>query len=403
VSALPAGYQTLVENGSQPATFEPLTPAQLLTQPEPIWLVEPFLREGCITELFGKFGVYKSFTAAAWAAEAPGLAVYLSAEGSPHALGAVFTAWEAAAKRQAHVLCLPQAVNMLDRGESDKLVATLRGLDERPKLVVVDTLARNIPGGNENAGEDMGRFIGLLDKIRTEFGCACLVLHHSGHEHGERGRGHSSWPGAVDVSVRMEKTAGNLEAKLTCQKMRGAAAFEPRVIRLEPIDGTLVMVDVLRGTDEAIERRVVDYVAKHPDASQNEVEKAVTGGNDAIRAAFKRLRPALSQQQKLHDASAPGAEAHPDAAPELESAQVRQVRQTTLAHPETGAPMGVRPIEGAPGRSLARPIRRLTLTSTCARSRMGVGDGRASDSRRRRPGRPPRPGPRSSEALLADG
>ena len=87
---------------------------------------------------------------------------------------------------------------------------------------MIDTLARNMPGGNENASEDMGRFVGVLDVIRTEFGCAGLVLHHSGHEHGDRGRGHSSWPGGVDVSVKMEKTAVPLEAKLTCVKMRGA-------------------------------------------------------------------------------------------------------------------------------------------------------------------------------------
>jgi len=91
--------------------------------------------------------------------------------------------------------------------------------------------------------------------------------------------------------------------------------FDARVVRLEPMDRTLVMVDVLRGTEEAIEKRVAAYLAEHPDATQNEVEKAVTGGNDTIRAAYKK---------------------------------VRQVRQNTLAHPETGAPTGVRPIEGAP-------------------------------------------------------
>jgi hypothetical protein len=81
------------------------------------------------------------------------------------------------------------------------------------------------------------------------------------------------------------------------------------------MDGTLVMVDVLRGTQEAIEKRVAAYLIGHPDATQNDVEKEVTGGNEAIRAAYKK---------------------------------VRQVRQTPLAHPETGAPEGVRPIEGAP-------------------------------------------------------
>src|SRR5256885_553535 len=123
MKALPStGYTSRVVadngRGTEPAMFHLYTPAQLIAMPAPVWLVEPFLREGCITELFGKFGVYKSFTAAAWASEAPGLAVYVSAEGSPHDLGATFKAWEHAAGRSAGVLCLPQPVNRLGPGQT---------------------------------------------------------------------------------------------------------------------------------------------------------------------------------------------------------------------------------------------------------------------------------------------
>jgi hypothetical protein len=291
------------------ATFDTYTPAQLLALPAPVWLVEPFLRDGCVTELFGAFGTYKSFVAAAWSARAPGLAVYGSAEGAPHDLGKTFSAWEQAAGEPARVVCIPHAVNMLDQGDADKLSATLRSLGEPVRLLVIDTLARNMPGGNENSPEDMGRFVGLLDRLRAEFGCACLVLHHSGHDHKERGRGHSSWPSAVDVSVKLEKTATPLEAKLTCTKMRGAAVFDPRVIRLEPMDGTLVVAEVV-DVSAALDRRVGLYLDEHPDASQNEVERAVTGGNDEIRASYKRVR------QVRHSGGAhPGQQGAPPAAP----------------------------------------------------------------------------------------
>ena len=169
---------------------------------------------------------------------------------------------------------------------------------------MIDTLARNMRR-KENTPEDMGRFIGVLDAVRAEFKCACLVLHHSGHDHGERGRGHSSWPSA-DVSVRAEKRPGvPLEAKLTCAKMRGAAAFDPRVIRLEPMDGTLVVAESVRG---ALARRMAAYLDENPDASQNDVEKDVKAAStDEKRASYQRVRLLRLTPRRTRGQGAPGA------------------------------------------------------------------------------------------------
>jgi hypothetical protein len=150
-------------------------------------------------------------------------------------------------------------------------------------------LARNMPGGNENSPEDMGRFVGVLDAIRAEFGCSCLVLHHSGHDHTERGRGHSSWPSAVDISVRLEKTGTPLEAKLTCTKMRGAAAFDARIVRLEAMYDTLVVTDAV-DLHAALVQRVEEYLASNPGASQNDVCANVTGRGVAVRAAYQEVK-----------------------------------------------------------------------------------------------------------------
>ena len=70
-AALPADPETPAAVAAV-VDFRTYTPAELLATPQPVWLFEPFLREGCSTELFGAYGVYKSFVAAAWAARSPG-------------------------------------------------------------------------------------------------------------------------------------------------------------------------------------------------------------------------------------------------------------------------------------------------------------------------------------------
>ncbi|HEX3331845.1 MAG TPA: AAA family ATPase [Gaiellales bacterium] len=295
--------------------FQTYWPSDLLAMPRPKWLVEPFIKEGGITELFGAFGVYKSFLACSWAAEAPGVAIYITAEGSPHDQGLSLTAWERASEREAAVASIPHAVNLLVDDDVNSLAATFRVFNKTPRLLVVDTLARNMAGGNENSTDDMGRFVGAIDRLRCEFKCSVCVIHHSGHEHADRSRGSSAWAAAVDVSVKLAKTdsKAQLEAKVSCAKMRGAAKFDDRIIRLEPLHDTLVVVDAV-AVDEALRRNVQEYLTGHPAASQNEVEREVHGRAGRVRTIYQEV-----------------------------TAKVRPVRPTPGRTPDIGASRGVCP------------------------------------------------------------
>ena len=95
------------------------------------------------------------------------------------------------------------------RNEALTLVDTY---GEPPKLVVVDTLARNFGPGNENSTEDMNRWIANIDRfIREEFRCAVILVHHTGHGHLTRGRGSSVLPAALDWEYKVEKVDDNEE------------------------------------------------------------------------------------------------------------------------------------------------------------------------------------------------
>jgi hypothetical protein len=76
--------------------------------------------------------------------------------------------------------------------------------------------------------------------------------------------------------------------RLSCAKVRDAEEFPPRVVHLERIDGTLVACEGV-STEEATFQAVAEYREQHPNASQNEVEKAITGRTDTKRAAYRQL------------------------------------------------------------------------------------------------------------------
>jgi AAA domain len=265
--------------------FRLYTPDELLQFPEPAWLVEPFIVAGGITVLFGASGTYKSFTAVDWAARSPGVTVYLSGEGSPNKLGQRVKAWEKAAGRPAEIVVHPFSIDLLTEAAAF-IAAIRRSCEPRPGLLVVDTASRNMVG-DENKTPDMAAFVAALDRIRGEFGCGVLVIHHTGHENTDRERGSSALRGAADVSIRAKKD-GPLVVRLSCAKMRDSDEFAASVVRLERLDGTLVACEAV-STKAAIFQAVAEYRRHHPEASQNEVEEAIKGRRDTIRAAFRQL------------------------------------------------------------------------------------------------------------------
>ena len=272
------------------------TVPELLAMREPAWLVDPFIPEEALVVLFGPSGTFKSFIAIDWAAWAPGLAVYVSAEGSPRRFGERVAAWEQANGRPAGILCHPYAINLLTDGAA-ALADALGTLTVPVSLLVVDTAARNMAGGDENSAQDMGRLVSGLDRLRAEFGCAAVVLHHTGHDKPDRERGSSALRGACDVSVRTEATGRPREVRLVCAKVRDSDEFAPRVARLEPVGGSLVVAEAVTVSD-TMNRAVGAYLAEHPEASQREVEREVPGNAAQIRAAYKRqtasMRPSAS-------------------------------------------------------------------------------------------------------------
>lgn len=103
----------------------------------------------------------------------------------------------------------PAAINLCsDAADAEALIADIRANQPNCRLVVIDTLNRAMAGGDENSGEDMGRFVALCDLIAKELRCFVLVVHHSGKDAARGSRGHSSLLGAVSLELEVTKEQG---------------------------------------------------------------------------------------------------------------------------------------------------------------------------------------------------
>ena len=84
--------------------------------------------------------------------------------------------------------------------------------------VTQDTLARAMPGGNENSSEDMGRVVANGDRIRHAIGCAIELVHHAGKDSLRGARGHSSLKAATDTEIEVTNGDGLHTVRPTKQR-----------------------------------------------------------------------------------------------------------------------------------------------------------------------------------------
>ena len=79
------------------------------------------------------------------------------------------------------------------------LVAGLRAL--KADVVVVDTVTRALPGGDQNGQEAFSKLVGIMDGIRAESGVCAVLVHHAGAS--GRMMGSTVLPGALDVLAKV--------------------------------------------------------------------------------------------------------------------------------------------------------------------------------------------------------
>jgi len=184
-------------------------------------LVKRLLSAGAMSVVYGESNTGKTFvvldlafhiaTGMPWDGRkvTPGLVVYVAAEAGEDLnprLEAIARHYSASEEPPLDIVPCP--VNLLDENADLKpLIRLIKDASEEygqpVALVVIDTLARALAGGDENSSVDMGKFVRHIDRIRVETGAHVLVVHHSGKDRAKGARGHSSLRAATDTEIEI--------------------------------------------------------------------------------------------------------------------------------------------------------------------------------------------------------
>lgn len=229
---------------------------QITELPEPTPLIEDLIDLNSVSVLFGPSGGGKSLIALDWALHVasgmswwgrptvPGRVLYVVAEGA-HGTKHRYEAWceYHDIERVDDIVWMTVPANVLRDDEREELLAIVAELS--PCLTVLDTLARHMPGGDENSFETMSQIVETLDSIKRETGGAAVGVHHAGKDEEKGSRGHSSLKGALDgeLSLRTQRVEKQMICSVYAEKFKDRE--DHRVLytaKMEPVGRSLVPV-----------------------------------------------------------------------------------------------------------------------------------------------------------------
>lgn len=246
-----------VENSFLPAKA-PLYPNQnykfipvseVIRNLQPIsWLVEGYIEQHTMALIFGDPASGKTFvaidvaccvaTGKDWQGNKvnKGAVFYIAGEGH-NGLARRFMAWEkfnGISLKDAPLFIAERSAQFFDAGHAKAITEAVQDLADanggKPRLIVIDTLARNFGGGDENSTKDMNLFIQHVDALKDRWKATALIIHHTGHADKNRARGAMALKGALDHEYHVQKRDKNL---ISIQSTKTKEGLEPASLSFE--------------------------------------------------------------------------------------------------------------------------------------------------------------------------
>lgn len=237
------------------AQATPRAPAALLSiedleaMPPPEWLIDGLLPAQGLAVPYGPPKIGKTFVVLSmglhiaagkdWFGRTvkQGVVVYIAGEGLgglPLRIKAMRQEYEIPADIPFYVR--PKAVNFRDPKAVGELIALVRETanGQPVALVVIDTLARAMPGVDENSAQDVGIVIAACDLVKEELRCCVAPIHHAGKDQ-ERGmRGSSAIHGAVDTTLRI-KGSGERRIQMINEDQKDGEPAPPMTFTMQEV------------------------------------------------------------------------------------------------------------------------------------------------------------------------
>lgn len=267
--------------------------------PPVTWLVPHEVPASLLTVLCGPSEAGKSFlslhAAMTVARACPDRAViYVAPEGGSGYLKRC-EAWLAhhGGEQPKNLLFVLRSVPMLDTLMVEDFITTVRSYN--PILVIFDTLARCLVGGDENSAKDVGLFVENCNIIQRAIGAAVLIVHHTGKTGNYRGS--SALYGAADSWIDFVNDDGFIT--VSCGKAKDWKPFEPRYLRMVERAESVVLLSadgvsqrggkLTEGQRKVLEALAMD-IFRGPGAKQTQIANATGINEKTLYRILSRLK-----------------------------------------------------------------------------------------------------------------
>ncbi len=125
--------------------------------------------------------------------------------------------------------------------EVEGLIADIREAGIVPDIIVIDTAARAMVGLDENSAKDTGLFVAACDRLKREFRCCVVVVHHTGKKESHGARGSTNLPASFDARFKVTADNSSLVATIKNEKQKDGDPWErPITFKGEKTHGSLV-------------------------------------------------------------------------------------------------------------------------------------------------------------------
>lgn len=215
------------------------------------WLIDDFIPTDSFGVIYGPSSTRKSFIAidisCAIATNSQwhnndtlvGAVMYVAAEGQK-GISRRVKAWEfATGKNAEHVYKLGKSAFVSKQSVRDAILEAVHDLESsrgvKVKLIVLDTLARNFEG-DENNPDAMGKFIRGCDLLKEATNASILVVHHSGKDVSKGSRGSSTLHCACDYEFNVVYDKKNNLVTLRNTKQKDAPEAPDMVFNFQPVE-----------------------------------------------------------------------------------------------------------------------------------------------------------------------
>jgi len=280
-----------------------ITIEQLLTDIKPIdWLMKGVMERGSIGIMFGESGAGKSLFALDWVCclangtdwhgfkvREPKRVVYVCGEGGrgiASRVQAIKQKYNTRIKNNAYFST--KSVDLLNAKSVMQITNAVTDFDIIPDLLVFDTLHKSMTG-DENSSKDIAVLFAAIAELQDMYGCAVLIVHHSGLADKMRTRGSSSIKAGVDFEYCISKL-NDFEISIACTKMKDYKKMNPLKFILTPTE-----LDGDQWIDEDNERATSIYLTYS--GIDTEKEQKLSKPHET---ALESLKQALREVGKIN-------------------------------------------------------------------------------------------------------